>query len=158
MDKLLFLFAVMAFLFGNKVPDALAEILNFDPIYKKYGEKYGVDWKLIKAIAQVESNENPQAVNPSDPSYGLMQILYPTSLPAVENWPPDSSSELMAPDYNVSIGSQILAWNLNAFGFPKGIAVYNSWSARNDPDNGPFQNQDYVNKVLAKYDALGGAA
>jgi hypothetical protein len=28
----------------------------------------------------VESNENPLAKNPADPSYGLMQLLYPRNL------------------------------------------------------------------------------
>ena len=48
---------------------------TIDDIYAKWGNRYGVDPDLLKAIATVESGENPSAFNPSDPSYGLMQIL-----------------------------------------------------------------------------------
>lgn len=155
MDKLLMVFIGLFFLFGNKLPDAVAQVMNFDKLYEKYGRLYGVDPKLLKAIAQVESDENPLAKNPADPSYGLMQILYPQSL-NVENWPPSSAEKLYDPDYNVSIGAQIISWNIRSFGPLKGVAVYNSWSARHDPETGPFVNQTYVNRVQGKYADLGG--
>ena len=118
------------------------------PIYKKYGEIYSVDWKLLRAIAQAESDENPDATNYSDPSYGLMQILYPNHLPAVNDWPPASADDLYDPDYNVKIGAQIIAWNIKNYGYQRGIAIYNAWEARNSPVFGPFPNEVYVNKVL----------
>jgi soluble lytic murein transglycosylase-like protein len=123
---------------------------------KKYGLKYGVDWQLLKALAQVESDENPVAKNPADPSYGLMQVLYPQHL-NVENWPPENESQLYDPDYNVSIGAQIIKWNVQSFGLEKGIAVYNMWGARHSPDNGPFPNQSYVDKVKGKLAVIKGS-
>ena len=155
METLLAFGALFMFLFADKIPAGVRRFLNFDPLYQKYGEKYGVDWRLLKAIAQVESSENPQAVNPADPSYGLMQILFPQSL-NIENWPPKNSVELMEPDYNVSVGAQILAWNIRSYGFYRGVAVYNSWGSRLNPELGPFDNQSYVDKVMAAYAQLGG--
>lgn len=152
-----------------KTPQPPAEIMprpepvkvsasGLDAIYQKYGLQYGVDWRLIKAIAQVESSENPAAVNPADPSYGLMQILCQdngyggcSNKFNITDWPPSTKNKLFDPDYNVKIGSQILAWNIKTYGRNKGIAVYNSWSARNDPTNGPYRNQTYVDKVIDRY-------
>jgi len=74
---------------------------DLDSIYKKWGEKYGVDWKLLKAIAIVESDETPLAENPADPSRGIMQILCKTNLKGdvinkfnVDNWPPPDADYL----------------------------------------------------------------
>ena len=137
---------------------------DLDAIYMRHGTQKGIDWRLIKAIAQVESSEQPNAVNPSDPSYGLMQILCRADgpnescrnkFPAVPRWAEATQEKLVTDvDFNVHVGSTILDWNLGRYGFPKGIAVYNSWSARVDPDNGPFRNQAYVDNVLAKFNAL----
>lgn len=145
-----------------KIPKVDLPIPKYDltMIYKKYGQQYQIDWMLIRAITLQESSENPNAVNPADPSYGLMQILYKLDSEGnpnkfnVNGWPPHYTSQLFDPDYNVWIGSQILAWNLKTYGYPKGIAVYNSWIARKNPPNGPFDNQAYVDSVLIYYDAI----
>lgn len=147
-------------------PSPAPTVSGLDFIYQKWANIRGLDWLLVKAVAQVESDEQPAAVNPNDPSYGLMQILCvqssPTGhcrnrFPAIPNWDEATQEKLVSdPDYNVDIGTQILKWNLDAYGFPRGIAVYNRWASRNDPEQGPFGNQEYVDKVLAKLAALQG--
>ncbi|MFH1931044.1 MAG: transglycosylase SLT domain-containing protein [Pseudomonadota bacterium] len=144
-------------------------VINLDDLYKKHGQRHGIDWKLLKAIAQVESSENPLAKNQLDPSFGLMQLLCkPDGMGGCSNrlnvldWPPvgDSGnpekSKLFDPDYSLHIGAQILAWNIGQYGRNKGIAVYNAWSAHTAPKDGPYPNQGYVDKVLSKYRNLGG--
>lgn len=133
---------------------------SLDSIFKLYAQKHGLDWKLLKAIATVESSLNSAAVNPADPSYGLMQILCEpdgkggcrNKFPAVTNWPPVNKAQLFDPEYNISVGSQILAWNISTYGMRKGVAVYNSWAARFESE--PFKNQRYVDKVFAEYKRL----
>lgn len=136
-----------------------------DSVYITVGGNQGVEPALVKAIAIIESSENPDAINPSDPSYGLMQVLCasdgPNSLcknrlPAIPMFATMTPEKLLNPIENVTIGAQILAWNINKFGFLKGIAAYNSASAQksNVPENGPFPNQGYVDKVLREYTAL----
>ena len=41
---------------------------------RSYAEQNGLEAALVFAIIKHESNWNPSAVNPSDPSYGLMQL------------------------------------------------------------------------------------
>jgi soluble lytic murein transglycosylase-like protein len=134
---------------------------SLDDIFRDVGSKVGLDWLLLKAIGVTESNLNPRAVNPADPSYGVMQILCTTNngsdvcvnkLPAVSEWNGATINRLYDPSYNILIGARILAWNIDRYGFEKGIAVYNNWSARNESK--PFTNQNYVDKVLANYERL----
>jgi soluble lytic murein transglycosylase-like protein len=134
---------------------------TLDEIFRKWGNRYGVDPVLLKAIATVESSLNPDAENPSDPSVGLMQILCIPDATGkcsntfnVEGWDAATWKNLHDPDFNVQIGAQILAWNLKNFGYPRGIAVYNAWNARHAPMNGPFPNQAYVEKVIAAFTRL----
>lgn len=136
---------------------------TLDDIYKKHGAAFGVDWRLLKAHAQVESGENAGAVNKADnESLGLMQVLCRPDGKGgcanrlnVEGWRETTRARLLDADWNVYIGAQILAWNIRTFGLPKGIAVYNAWDQRNAPSAGPFKNQAYVDKVRAKARALG---
>lgn len=130
-------------------------------LYSCYGDRFGIDPNLIRAIAIVESSEDPKAVNPSDPSYGLMQVLcQPNGRGGCANhlnineWPPYSSEQLFDPEYNLLIAAQILKWNIRKYGLEKGVACYNCWESRYDPVRGPFRNQEYVTKVFAKYEQL----
>lgn len=110
----------------------------------------------------VESSENPRAVNPADPSYGLMQILCPADsmdsrcrnrLPAIPDFASATPRRLLDDvDFNLSIAAQLLAWNISRYGREGGIAVYNCWDSRLDLSAGREpRNQDYVDKVLAAY-------
>jgi soluble lytic murein transglycosylase-like protein len=136
-----------------------------DDLYEEYGASWGLDPKLLKAVAQVESAENPNAKNPTEPSYGLMQIYCVDDGTGscannlnIIGWPPAEREDLFDPNTSLYYAAQILAWNIENYGFKRGIAIYNSWSARKDPKDGPFVNQGYVDKVLGKYRALGGKA
>lgn len=137
------------------------QLFDLNSLYKKWGEFYNVDPLLIQALARQESDENPNAINSRDPSMGVMQILckgYPgpcTNRFNIVGWPPNKSEDLLDPNFNISLGTQIIKWNLDTFGFLKGIAVYNNWSSRFDPVEGPFRNQSYVDSVLVHYRNLG---
>ena len=137
-------------------------VTYLDDIYRQYGTMNGLDWKILKAIATVESNENPGAAGSDGKSFGLMQVRCDASCPGckchnnlnVVGWSEATPERLTDPDYNVKIAAQVLAWNMEHYGYERGIAVYNSWAARNDPANGPFRNQSYVDKVLGVYSGL----
>lgn len=139
--------------------------LTIEDLYRDTAVRFRLNPRLIQAIAIVESGENPRAVNPADPSYGLMQILcIPDGKGGCSNrfnlpdWPPARAEDLYDPEYNLSLAGGILRWNLERYGFPRGIAMYNAFGARLDPPQGPFRNQGYVDKVLAQFNALGGGS
>ena len=138
-------------------------VMSLDELYAHYGKLHNLDPMLLKAIAQVESSENPKAKNPTDPSYGLMQLLCrPDGKGSCANklnvldWPPGSVVQLYDPEYSLNIASQILTWNIGRYGFLRGIACYNHWGAHLAEPDGPFPNQGYVDKVMSHYRSLGG--
>jgi len=129
-----------------KIPETKVELIQ---IYKKY-ESDDVPWQLLRAVAIVESSENYLAFNPNDPSYGLMQILWTgNNRLNVDGWPPPDLGALYDPEYNVRIGSQILAWNIAKYGWFRGIIVYNNWSARKGKI--PLTSIKYYGKVYSTY-------
>jgi len=68
----------------------------------------GVAAEKIKAVLFIESRGNPRAVNPADPSYGLMQLLIPTA--SFYAGRTVTSQELLDnPALNVSLGAKFLA-------------------------------------------------
>jgi hypothetical protein len=142
--------------------DESARAGEFDALFQKHGRQQGVDWRLLRAIAEVESHLNPRAVNRRDPSIGLMGVLCRPRGETCGNrldvagWPPARREQLFDPDFNIAIGAQVLAWNVRTFGLERGIAVYNQWSARLAPKGKLFPNQFYVDQVLARYRARAG--
>jgi len=134
------------------LPDARSELLS---IYEKYNTNL-VSKYLLRALAIVESSENPLAYNPNDPSYGLMQILWNGKNKFyVDGWPPgENGKELYYPDYNVFIGSQIINYNVKKYGLFRGIICYNNWNARKGVI--PLKSWNYFMKVFITMKRLEG--
>jgi soluble lytic murein transglycosylase-like protein len=130
-----------------------------DDLFRKWGAEYGVEWQLLKAVARKESRLNPKAVNNADnESIGLMQVLCRpdgrggcANNLKVDGWSGATRRKLFDPEFNIKIGAQILAWNIRKYGMPKAVAVYNRWAERSSPVAGPFENQAYVDTVVAGY-------
>jgi soluble lytic murein transglycosylase-like protein len=142
----------------------LAEVSDVNPpsvddLFRKWGAAYGVEWRLLKAVARKESRLNPNAVNNADnESIGLMQVLCRpdghggcANNLKVDGWRDATRRKLFDPEFNIKIGAQILAWNIRKYGMPKAIAVYNRWAERSSPVAGPFENHSYVAAVLGNY-------
>lgn len=138
------------------------KLIPYENEFRTSAATYGVDWMLIASHAFVESNYNPRAVNKSDnESIGLCQILCnPDGNGGCENnfnvegWNDITRDDLMDPQQNTDIAAQIIAENVQRYGMPRAIAVYNSYDQRKAPQSGPFKNQSYVNKVLSRYNEL----
>lgn len=133
---------------------------NLDALYRDAGAAYGVDWRLIKAVAVVESSENPKAENRRDPSIGLMQLHCTEDAQGrcinrfdIDGWAGITREQLLDPRTNVRFGTQILAWNLRHFGLRAGIACYNAFTVCRTRQREPFRNAAYVDKVMRIYKA-----
>ena len=132
----------------------------FDDLFRAAGTKYGVDPLLLKAIAIHESSLRPHAANtsnPSDPSYGLMQMsCMPdgsgSCLPHefnIPNWPPASQADLFDPAVSIDYGASLLAQNLRA---TRG----NTWQAVAMYNSGRTYDPAYTNAVSSIYKQMGG--
>lgn len=96
---------------------------------KQYAEDWGVDPALVKAIAFVESSFNPYNVNPSDPSWGLMQITPPLAydyglITSYENLSYYESQKVMDIDNNLNVACWFLN-KLSKYSFDQQVQSYN---------------------------------
>lgn len=109
---------------------------------------------LVKGVISTESEWNPGAVNPADPSYGLMQILLGPGGP----YPSVTAQELLDPYNNVTLGTQHLIGLVNRYGIPAAIAAYNAGTPRQNSagqyvnSRGDTMVQAYVDSVRTYQD------
>ncbi len=127
------------------------------------GARYGVDPTLVMAVIQVESHFNPAAVNPSDPSYGLMQML-PSTATLLAGRTVSGQELLDNPPLAVDLGTQYLAMGFAKYGNTgDALAAYNAGVARRNAagqyvnSHGDPKVQAYVDAVLDAYLELSGS-
>lgn len=110
-------------------------------------QKYDVDPRLVAAVAEVESSNDPSAVSEAG-AIGVMQLM------------PDTAAALGVDPYdaeqNIEGGTKYLRQMLDNFGgdVRKALAAYNAGPQAVRDYNGipPYsETQDYVNKVLDIY-------
>ena len=94
--------------------------------FEEAGAQYGINPQILRAIAKVESNFNPTAVNRNSNGtydFGLMQINSSWSATiGKERW-----QSLGDACYNAKTGAWILAMCMNKYGYTwKAIGCYNS--------------------------------
>lgn len=119
--------ALGAFIFMSEKSNAsqykfIPEWTSFDSLFKKYGTMFGVDWKILKAIAMNESDlgkeksvlhglNYPKDVDASKSfdglSWGLMQVTLNTGRQYDESISPE---KLNNAEYSIKIAAQYLAW------------------------------------------------
>jgi soluble lytic murein transglycosylase-like protein len=92
--------------------------------------KFGVETALIKAIIRQESNFNPNAINPSDPSYGYMQVglMVAQDFGLIKDYQNPTGVEialLLDPQTNINIGTWQLHRLLSKYPFEVAIQMYN---------------------------------
>ena len=120
---------------------------DFDYPISEAAAKYDLDPALIRAVIQVESNRNPEAVSPAG-AQGLMQLMPKTAAAMGLNNPFD-------PAQNIEGGSRYLRQLLNRYQGNRrlALAAYN-WGMGNlekRPEALPKETQHYILKVEKAY-------
>ena len=104
-------------------------------IYERYGKQYGISPKLLKAIAKVESGEQPGIVGDDGESIGLFQIQ--------PKWHAQRLKEgesLLDPEVNTRIACEILTELMDKYGtLDEVLTAYNCGH-----DTG---SREYANRV-----------
>lgn len=94
--------------------------------FEEAGKEYGINPQILRAIAKVESNFNPAAVNVNTNGsydFGLMQVnsIWAATL-GKERWQAQGDA-----CYNTKTGAWILSMCMNKYGYTwKAIGCYNS--------------------------------
>lgn len=121
-----------------------------DQSYKDAGEYYDINYLLLKAIAQTESGQNPNAVNCANRNgtcdYGIMQVnSVHFSMLKKSGIPVD---KLLDEKVNIYMGAMVLKGCIGRYGFTsKTLNCY----------NGRIVGNNYYRKVLKNYDMLAKA-
>ncbi|MBP2629403.1 MAG: Lytic transglycosylase catalytic [Firmicutes bacterium] len=121
---------------------------DINALINQSAQKYGIDPKLVSAVAKAESNYTPNAVSDAG-AVGVMQLM------------PDTASSLGVtniydPRDNIEGGVKYIKQLLNTFDgdVSKAVAAYNAGPQAVKNYNGvpPYaETQNYVKKVLDLY-------
>ena len=104
------------------LPIAYAQELAF--MFKRAGDVYGIDEKLLMAIAHKESTFNADAQSRAG-AIGMMQIM-----PATGSRYGLSRTQLLDPKISINVGAMIISERITAYGgdVVKGLSAYNQGS------------------------------
>ncbi len=120
----------------------------YDDIFKKWGEARGLDWKLLRAFAKVESDLTPSAIGDQGNSIGLMQLQH-------WHWEANglSREDMFDPDKNIQVGSGFIADLMGKYAgdVDSVIQAYNLGETK---FNKGYTSPDYLAKVKREYEAL----
>jgi len=119
---------------------------QYDPLFKAWGASRSVDWRLLKAVAMVESSFRPCVVSRRG-AIGLMQVLPLHARIRGFAYP---RKALCDPDINIRIGSAYLTHSIALYGQNGGLHAYNV--GRKGYRDGR-RNWKYVQRVLRWYRA-----
>jgi hypothetical protein len=119
-----------------------------ETLIQKYGNRYGVDPSLVRAVMRNESDFNPNAVSPKG-AQGLMQLMPGTAALMGLSNPFD-------PEQNIAGGVGYLRHCLDCFGnnVPLAVAAYNAGPGRVSRSQGvpaTPETQAYVRNVMRAY-------
>lgn len=131
--KLLILgFVVLATLLITRNMSTGPVIGEFDILARieSKAQSWGLQPAIAKAIAKVESNLNPWAKNPADPSYGLMQItpMLAQDYGLVKDYKNPTQAEinkLYDINKNLDVGCPHLKKLLSKYSFNEAVQMYN---------------------------------
>ena len=85
----------------------------------------GLDPDLAKAVIQKESSWDPDAINPDDPSYGIMQVTVPIGIAYGIISSADEYRELLKPEKGMRAGCRFLAYLVRTYPLDSAIQMYN---------------------------------
>ena len=105
-------------------------------IYERYGKQYGISPKLLKAIAKVESGEQPGTVGDDGESIGLFQIQPKWHMQRLKE-----GESLLDPEVNIRVACEILSELMDKYAtLDEVLTVYN---AGHDTGDRRYANRVY---------------
>lgn len=128
---------------------------EIDNLISKYADKNGLDENFVKAVINQESGFNPNATSHCG-AMGLMQLM-PSTAQGL------GVKDAYNPEQNIEGGTKYLKGLMDRFNNDKSLALaaYNAGPNAVKKYGGipPYaETQNYVKKVLSKYDTYKGAS
>ncbi len=133
---------------GTKNISGKTSYTELQSVIDECAEKYNIDNELIRAMIQVESGWNTDAVS-NKGAQGLMQLMPRTAAMLGVNDPFD-------PEQNIEGGVRYISDLTDKYrgDIEKALAAYNAGPARVDSGNIPDVSKRYVKNIMAIYRKL----
>lgn len=136
------------------------DFVRYDSLYKLSGAKYNINWRWLKAIAYVESDNGKNIrvqlgqTSYDGLSYGLMQIAEGIGSPKEISLKGFGGKEaLNDPAYSIDIGAKLLSYLFNKYkDTEKAFRAYNQ--GEKNTDNNKDYTLNYSKKVFDKLDYI----
>lgn len=115
---------------GKPYTLATSPVVPYEDLIRKASQTWGVDQAIIKAVIRQESNFNAEAINPNDPSYGIMQVglMVAQDYGFVRDYKNPSEfeiAELLQVQNNINAGTRRLSTLLAKYPFETAVQMYN---------------------------------
>ena len=112
------------------VNEGKKEAETLEALIRRIATRHGVEEALVLAHVKVESDFNPRAKNPNDPSYGLMAItpILAQDYGFVYDWKnptPGEIEKLYDPELNLTIGVKFIKRLHAEYPFDAAVQMYN---------------------------------
>lgn len=122
----------------------------YDDLFKKWGSLRGLDWKLLRAFATVESDLKETALGDGGASVGLMQVQYSIGRAYAGI---QELTDLYDPDKNIEAGSGFIADLMLKYNgdLDSVIQAYNLGETK---FNKGYLSLNYLVKVKKEYETL----
>ena len=135
--------------------------VSLDDIFEKASKTYGVDEKLLKAMAKTESNFDPNATSYSG-AMGIMQLMPETAkeLGVMDAYDPEQNImggakyiASLIERYDGNVTYAVAAYNAGSGNVDKWIANGTIKADGSDIENIPYkETNNYVRKILRDYE------
>ncbi|WP_042958395.1 lytic transglycosylase domain-containing protein [Erwinia tasmaniensis] len=160
MQRTVILILIVVGIFSCPLRAGANALTDITQCFRNAGERFSVDWRLLKAIAEVESSLNPGAIGLNrkagvvvSEDVGMMQINS-SWYPVLDKMGISRKELLNNPCQNIHVGAWILASNIMNNGVNwESVGAYN---AGFKGANAPFRMR-YAKKVYARYLVLIGS-
>ena len=131
---------------------ALFPVAGMATCWEQAGARYNIEPELLRAIAIIESNNNPQAINKNhngNVDVGLMQVNS-QHFASLSQFRISQKDLLTNPCQSVMVGAWILAGMVQQFGYTwDAVGAYNAGTA-NTPKH-RARRHHYIAKVAPQY-------
>lgn len=122
-------------------------------LVRSTAKSYSVNPDFAQAICEQESAYNINAINPNDPSYGLMQLTMPIAK-YYSNGKITDTTTIMQPELNVEAGIKFIADLFRKYksqGYWDIASMYNTGETKYHKG---FRNAKYADAVLARMNRI----
>lgn len=148
--------AIVLFWTSRSPAKSMSDIWTINDVIdlvRSTARQYGVNPDFAQAICEQESGYKIDAINPNDPSYGLMQLTLPVAKYYSDGKITDTIT-IMQPDLNVEAGIKFIADLLRKYKSQSLWDIASMYNTGETKYHKGFRNAKYADAVIARMNRI----